>query len=271
VSFGSWDSALRATGAGLAAGNALRAGQGDAAFVLVRPPGHHATAATGMGFCLINNVAVLARSLTDVGERVLIVDWDVHHGNGTQDIFWDDPEVLFVSSHEYPLYPGSGRADETGGPNAPGSTINLPLPAGATADVLMRFLDEVVAPAAQSHKPDWVLISAGFDAHRADPLADLSFTATDYADLATRVMEFAPRPGRTIAFLEGGYDLAALRMSVGATAAALLGERYRPEPTSAGGPGIDAVAAARSAHELALAEPPTAPPTAPSTALTETS
>ena len=248
---GSWDTALTAAGAGLAAAAALRAGEGEAALVLVRPPGHHATFHQGMGFCLINNIAVLARHLTDAGERVLIVDWDVHHGNGTQDIFWDDPAVLFVSSHQFPHYPGTGLVEETGGPGAPGATINLPLPAGATGDVVMGFLDDVVAPAAELHRPDWVLISAGFDAHRADPLADLSLTAGDFADLTTRVARFAPGPGRVVAFLEGGYDLRALAASVGASAAALLGERYRPEAPSSGGPGTDRIAQAAASHEQA--------------------
>ena len=138
----SWTAARRAAGAGLAAlGELDRRGEG-VAFVPVRPPGHHATAGRAMGFCLVNNVAVAAASRTALGERVLIVDWDVHHGNGTQAIFWDDPDVLYVSTHQYPLYPGTGRPDEVGGRNAAGQTLNFPLPPGATGDVVRAALDE---------------------------------------------------------------------------------------------------------------------------------
>jgi len=246
---GSWDTALLAAGAVLEAVEALEAGRGDVAFVCQRPPGHHAMADEAMGFCLINNVAVAAASLADRSERVLVVDWDVHHGNGTQAIFWDDPRVLYVSTHQWPLYPGSGRASETGGPGAVGLTVNVPLPARATGDVLLGAFDEVVAPVVDRFDPTWVLVSAGFDAHRADPLAGLELTAGDFADLAERVMAFAPHPGRMALVLEGGYDLDALRLSVGASLSAVLGNRFRPEPSSSGGPGSDAVAAARRSQE----------------------
>jgi acetoin utilization deacetylase AcuC-like enzyme len=245
---GSWDTALLAAGGGLAAVEALEAGRGDVAFVAVRPPGHHATGNKAMGFCLINNVAVAAAALADRGERVAIVDWDVHHGNGTQDLFWDDPRVLFVSTHEWPLYPGSGRAEETGGANAPGLTVNIPLPAGATGDVLLATMDTVVAPIVDRFAPTWVLVSAGFDAHRDDPLADLRLSAGDFSDLMARVQRFAPRSGRLALFLEGGYDLEALRQCVGAVLSTALGGRYRPESATAGGPGADAVEVARRVH-----------------------
>ncbi len=248
---GSWDTALLAAGAVLAAVDALAAGTGEVAFVCARPPGHHALADEAMGFCLLNNIAVAAASLAGRGEKVLVVDWDVHHGNGTQAIFWDDPRVMYVSTHQWPLYPGSGRARETGGPRARGLTINVPLPAHATGDVLLEALDDLVAPAVERFAPSWVLVSAGFDAHRADPLAGLDLTAGDFADLALRVRNFAPAPGRTALVLEGGYDLDALRLSVGASLSALLGHRFRPEPASSGGPGTEAVAEARRWHDEA--------------------
>ena len=238
---GSLRTARLAAGTGLAAIAALQAGRGELALIAMRPPGHHALADRAMGFCLLNNVAVAAASLAAQGERVLIVDWDVHHGNGTQAIFWDDPTVLYVSTHEFPLYPGTGAAHEIGGPQARKSTVNIPLPAGATGDVLLRALDEVVAPAADRFAPTWVLVSAGFDAHRADPLAGLSLSAGDFADLALRVAGLGPGPGRLALFLEGGYDLRAVQDSVAASLAALMGLDYRPESATSGGPGMSAV------------------------------
>ena len=245
---GSWDTALLAAGAGLAAVDALAGGEGDVAFVAARPPGHHALADQAMGFCVLNNVAVAAAALTGRGERVLIVDWDVHHGNGTQAVFWDDPDVLYVSTHQWPLYPGTGRVIETGGPHAGGLTVNIPLPAGGTGDVMLRALDEVVAPVVARFAPTWVLVSAGFDAHRADPLAGMELSAGDFADMARRVHGFTGTSGRLALLLEGGYDLDALRMSAGAALAAVLEVDFRPEPSSQGGPGTDAVHAARRVH-----------------------
>lgn len=244
----SFEAAVMGAGTVLAAVDACRDGTAEVGFVAPRPPGHHATADRAMGFCLVNHVAVAAAALADAGERVLVLDWDVHHGNGTQDIFWDDPRVLYVSTHQWPLYPGSGATEERGGPHARGTTVNVALPAGATGDVVLAAVDEVVAPVVEGFAPTWVLVSAGFDAHRADPLADLALTAADFADLAQRARDFAPADGRLVLVLEGGYDLDALRCSVGASVAATLGVRYRPEPSSAGGPGRQAVDAARLAH-----------------------
>ena len=243
----SWPAALLAAGAGLEAVEALERGEGTAAFCAVRPPGHHALPARSMGFCLINNIAVAAAALRDRGARVLIVDWDAHHGNGTQDIFWADPHVMYVSMHEWPLYPGTGRLDETGAGPGTGTTVNFPLPAGATGDVYLDALDTVVAPLAEQFGPDWVLVSAGFDAHRADPLTGLGLAAGDFADLTARTVALAP-PGRAVCFLEGGYDLDALRDSVAATVATLAGAACRPEPATGGGPGGHVVRAVRDRH-----------------------
>ncbi len=245
----SWDAARHAAGAGLAAVDALRAQRGEAAFCAVRPPGHHATAKRSMGFCLLNNVAVAAAALTAQSERVAIIDWDAHHGNGTQDIFWDDPSVFYASLHEYPLYPGTGRLEETGGAAAPGLTCNLPLPAGATGDVYLEAFDEVILPLVESFEPDWTLISAGFDAHHADPLTGLQLSAGDFGLFAQRVNDLTP--GRLVAFLEGGYDLAGLRDSVAASLSGLLPD-LRPqsaERPTGGGPGRPVIEAARRLRE----------------------
>ena len=245
VSERSFEAAICAAGAGLGAIEALDRGEATSAFLAVRPPGHHAVPAHAMGFCLVNNVAVAAAALVDRGERVLVVDWDAHHGNGTQEIFESSPDVFYVSLHEWPLYPGTGRLDETGTGAGLGTTLNLPLPAGTTGDVYLEALDTVVAPAVSHFAPTWVLVSAGYDAHRADPLTDLGLSAGDFADLTARVAAFAPAPGRLVVFLEGGYDLAALRDSVAATVGTLAGEPRRAEPATSGGPGGRVVAAAR--------------------------
>jgi acetoin utilization deacetylase AcuC-like enzyme len=201
-----------------------------------------------MGFCLLNNVAVTAAALADRGERVLVYDWDAHHGNGTQDAFYDDRRVLYVSAHQWPLYPGTGALDETGEGPGKGYTINLPLPPGTTGDVYLAAFDEVVAPAVERFDPTWVIVSAGFDAHRADPLTGLNLTAGDFADLTERLLGVAPA-GRVVAFLEGGYDLQALALSAGAFVATLAGLPFRPESPTSGGPGravVDAVFRNRS-------------------------
>ena len=246
VSSASWAAAIRASGDGLAAAAALRNGRGDAAFLAVRPPGHHALPAQGMGFCLVNHIAVVAAALAAEGDRVCILDWDAHHGNGTQEIFHDRADVLYVSWHEWPLYPGTGRLDDRGEGPGLGATCNLPLPAGATGDVYLRAFDDVVAPLVASFVPDWILVSAGFDAHRADPLTGLGLSAGDFAALMDRSTDLAGRPGRTLAFLEGGYDLGALEASVAAAVPRLLGAEppVETEPPTNGGPGRTAVAAA---------------------------
>jgi len=237
----SWDAALMAAGAGTVAIDALRERGEGVAFVAARPPGHHALADQSMGFCLINNIAVAAARLVSAGERVLIVDWDVHHGNGTQAMFWNDPNVLYVSTHQWPCYPGTGRATEVGGSEGRGTTLNVPLPPGATGDVMRHVFDELVGPSVEEFGPSWVLVSAGFDAHRADPLADLALSTGDFAQLAIEVAGYAPAPGRTVYFLEGGYDLGALRASVAATLGALVGSDQPTEAPTSGGPGRENV------------------------------
>jgi acetoin utilization deacetylase AcuC-like enzyme len=239
----SFEAARLAAGSGLEVADRLVAGEGEVAFCALRPPGHHANATKAMGFCLFNNVAVTAAALAERGERVLIVDYDAHHGNGTQDIFYEDPRVMYVSFHEWPLFPGTGRADEIGAGAGRGTTINVPFPHGTTGEHYRRAVDELLAPAAADFGPTWLLLSAGFDAHRRDPLAGLALTAGDFADLTRSICDLVPA-GRRILFLEGGYDLEALSLSVGASLAGLVGRSYRPEAPSSGGPGGEVVDAA---------------------------
>ena len=249
----SYDAARLAVGAGLDSISRLDAGEAEVAFCAVRPPGHHATPTRPMGFCLINNVAVAASFLADRGEKVLIVDYDAHHGNGTQDIFYADPRVTYVSIHQYPLYPGTGALSESGEGAGVGTTINIPLPAGATGDVFRAAIDQVIAPYVDAWQPTWLLLSAGFDAHRRDPITHLDLAAGDFADIARVLVPMVPK-GRCVFFLEGGYDLEGLRHSVAATFSMLAGENHRPEPATDGGPGhhvVDAVRRFRDAHGFA--------------------
>jgi acetoin utilization deacetylase AcuC-like enzyme len=226
MSPGTLHAAYLAAGGALAAVDAIMAQQVDHVFCAVRPPGHHAEAGRAMGFCFFNNVAIAARYIQKKYRlnRVLIVDWDVHHGNGTQHSFEDDPSILFFSTHQYPHYPGTGRGTERGKGTGEGFTINVPVEAGEGDDDYRAVFQNVLVPAADDFKPEFVIISAGFDAHKDDPLASMGLTESGYAELTEIVAGIAKRhaKGRILSSLEGGYNLTALAASVQAHIGALL-------------------------------------------------
>jgi len=223
MSPGSFEAALRAAGGGVKAVDEVMTGAINNAFVAVRPPGHHAEVARPMGFCLFNSAAIAARYAQDRydAERVAIVDFDVHHGNGSQDIFWSDKTVMYCSTHEMPLYPGTGAATERGEFN---TVVNAPLRAGDGGDQFKQAMEGVIFPRLREFKPDLVVISAGFDAHTRDPLANLNLVEADYAWVTKKLMEVADQcgKGRIVSMLEGGYDLQGLSRSVAAHVTALM-------------------------------------------------
>lgn len=223
----SFDAALHATGAVLNAVDLVAHGEARNAFCIVRPPGHHATPDRGMGFCIFNSIAVAARyaQVRHGVKRVLILDWDVHHGNGTQDIFYADGSVLFFSTHQYPWYPGTGSAGEIGYAEGEGKTINCPFPAGAGRNEILGAFQNRLIPAADEFQPELILISAGFDSRIDDPLGQFRLTDPDFADLTEVVLEIAEKhaAGRVISVLEGGYNLTGLTSSVRAHVRALMG------------------------------------------------
>ena len=226
ISEGSFTAALHAAGGAVALVEMLIAGDAPSGFSAHRPPGHHAAQANAMGFCLFNNVAVAAQHAVDaLGlERVLILDWDVHHGNGTNDIFHSSKHVLFVSIHEAPLYPGTGPARDVGSGEATGFTVNVPVPPGSGDPLYLSLVEHVVAPLALAFEPQLVLISAGYDAHRDDPLADCQVTEVGFAGMTRSVRRACAALGVPVGcVLEGGYALRALASSVAATLEALAG------------------------------------------------
>jgi len=222
------EAAWHAAGGAAELVRAIAAGEARRGFALLRPPGHHAEPDRAMGFCLLNNVAVAARAAQAMGlRRIAIVDWDVHHGNGTQHAFEEDPNVLFVSLHQWPLYPGTGAASEIGRGAGAGATLNLALPPGSGDEVYGEAFRRAVLPAIDAHRPELVLVSAGFDAHARDPLAQMELSSEAYGAMASALVERAEAlgHGRVAFVLEGGYDLRALEASVAATARAASGER----------------------------------------------
>jgi acetoin utilization deacetylase AcuC-like enzyme len=231
MSPGSYGAALHAAGGGCAMVEELLAGRAPFGFCGMRPPGHHAERATAMGFCLLNNVAIAAQRGIDLGaERVLVLDWDVHHGNGTNDIFHSRSDVLFASIHQSPLYPGTGPLHDSGSGPGEGFSLNLPVPPASGESAFVSLIQHVVAPAARAFEPGLVLVSAGYDAHRDDPLAECALDDSSYGAMAAQVRDLALELGAPVGVvLEGGYALGALARSAAATIEALGGDAAPPD------------------------------------------
>jgi acetoin utilization deacetylase AcuC-like enzyme len=229
ASAGSFEAAKLAAGAAMELADAVCDGSVDNGFAALRPPGHHAESDRAMGFCLFNNVAILARHLQErhAIERVLILDWDVHHGNGTQHTFYADPSIMYVSLHQYPFYPGTGAVGECGSGPGAGRTVNVPMRAGCSNPEYYAAMREVILPVARRFEPGFVLVSAGFDAHRSDPLASMALDSGAYAQMTHAMTSLADdcADGRLLLLLEGGYSLDALRDSVDAVLQALAEPR----------------------------------------------
>ena len=222
---GSLDAARAAAGAVTTAVGAVTAGTFRSAFCMVRPPGHHALPGRAMGFCIFNNIAVGAASALEAGhERLAIIDFDVHHGNGTQEAFYSEGRVLFASLHQHPFYPGTGAAHETGSGAGEGKTLNIPLPAGSGEEIYLEALERSVLPAVESHAPSLILVSAGFDAHRADPIGGMRLESESFSKMTRLIADLADRcsGGKVVSVLEGGYNLDALAESITAHVAALM-------------------------------------------------
>ncbi len=238
----SFGTGLLAVGGFLNLIDAIAAAEFRNGFALVRPPGHHALKDQAMGFCLFNTAAVGAHHLKRQHgvKRVLIMDWDVHHGNGTQDAFYADPSVLYLSTHQFPYYPGTGAIEEVGAEEGEGYTVNVPLPAGCGDEEYLRVFREIVAPIGEKFEPEWILVSAGFDPHRSDPLGGMDVTEKGFGAMASLLIDLAERyAGGKIAFLlEGGYDLTALKNSVFSVLQEMKGATKDDRPSTRGGEAI---------------------------------
>lgn len=254
----SWDAACLAAGGVVLLTRAILKGRLDNGFALVRPPGHHAERSRGMGFCLFNNVAVAAHAALDAGlDRVLVVDFDVHHGNGTQDIFCDTSRVLYFSTHQYPFYPGTGAAQETGVGDGESYTVNVPLPAGIGNAGYLRVVKDILVPVARRYGPDVILVSAGFDAHWADPLAGMQVSIEGYSQMTRILHNLADElcGGRLVFTLEGGYNQDALAHAVHACLQILRGsvevnDPLGPSPRRLRGLPEDLIPRLKQIHQL---------------------